>query len=165
MLSPDQLQDLKPLAAGLFIWLSGFFFAADRQSKLRRQLRSKFISRLKKDNGGKIDLSAYGAVGTMSFMRNQPEIVNDPAFIRADRTFLNYVEQAPALLTSLAMFSLVVDVRVAGYVAIAYSLGRLLYYPLVTNSISFHFFKPLMRIFLVQQACFVDRSCDGTQLR
>jgi uncharacterized MAPEG superfamily protein len=49
--------------------------------------------------------------------------------IRADRTFLNYVEQAPAFFSSLALFALTVDVRLAGYIALAYSAGRLLYAP------------------------------------
>jgi hypothetical protein len=74
MLSPDQITEMKPLAVGIFVWLGGFFYAADRQSKTRKKIRSAFISRLKKDNGGKIDLSAYGQVGAMSFMRNQPEV-------------------------------------------------------------------------------------------
>ena len=66
----------------------------------------------------------------MSFMRNEPNIVNDPKFIRADRTFLNIVEQAVPFFVSLGLFAAFYDVRIAGYLAIVYAASRVLYFPL-----------------------------------
>lgn len=64
----------------------------------------------------------------MSFMRNEPAIVNDPEFIRADRSFLNVVEQAVPFFVSLALFVSFYDVKLGGYLAIAYSVSRLFYF-------------------------------------
>merc|ERR1712065_129872 len=97
---------------------------------------ARFVSKLKNDAGGvNIDLSKYGAVGSMSFMRNEPAIVNDPTFIRADRTFMNLVEQAPGFFVTLFLFCHLVDVRTGGYIALAYAIGRLFYYPLYNSPV------------------------------
>jgi uncharacterized MAPEG superfamily protein len=113
------------------LWIAQFFWAMNRQSATRRRVRAQFVSRLKKENGGVVvDLSKYGKAGSMSFMRNEPAIVNDPEFIRADRAFLNSVEQAAPFLASLALCALTASPWLAGVLGIAYALGRTLYYPL-----------------------------------
>lgn len=64
--------EVKPLVAALVLWVVHFYWAMLRQSGTRRRLRSAFISRLKKENGGQpADLSKYGRQGSMSFMRNE----------------------------------------------------------------------------------------------
>jgi hypothetical protein len=92
--------DLRPLVVGVTLWIANFYWAMNRQSATRRRLRSRFLSNLKKEDG-LVNLSKYGQVGSMSFMRNEPAIVNNPEFIRADRTFLNLVEQAAPFFVSL----------------------------------------------------------------
>lgn len=61
-------------------------------------------------------------------MRNHADIINDPEFIRADRTFLNIVEQAPMFFMSLFLFCAIIDPVLGGYIAIAYAVGRSLYF-------------------------------------
>lgn len=51
-------------------------------------------------------------------------------YIRADRTLYNALEQAPFFLVSLAMYSVVVDVKSAGYLSIAYAVTRCFYFSL-----------------------------------
>ena len=131
----------RPLAVGVLLWVSNYFFSMDRQSRTRRALRAAFLRKLKAEHGGQVDLKPYGKQGSMSFMRNEPAIVNDPAFIRADRTFLNLVEQAPGLFVVLGLFAQVVSVRWAGYILIAYASGRFLYFPLYN--------KPALLLLLV----------------
>ncbi len=118
------------------VWVVQFYLAMNRQSAVRRRLRSQYIARLKKENGGvPVDLTKYGRPGSMSFMRNEPAIINDAEFIRADRAFLNTVEQAAPFLASLALFALTTSPRLAGLLGLAYTAGRFLYYPLCEHHV------------------------------
>lgn len=134
LVSISRLDVLRPIVAAALLWLVNFYLAMNRQSATRRRLRSAFISKLKKDNGGvSVDLKQYGLVGSMSFMRNQPEIVNDPAFIRADRSFQNLIEQGIPFFVSFGLFSTLYNPGLGGYLGILYSLSRFLYFPLYNH--------------------------------
>ncbi len=136
MLLSFSIEDFRLLVLGVGLWITVFYWAMLRQSFTRRRLKKAFISKLKKENGGQpVDLRKFGDVGSMSFMRNEPSIVNDPEFIRADRTFANLVEQGVPFFVSLALFSLLYSPVAAGYLAIIYAVSRSLYYPFYNNSL------------------------------
>lgn len=117
--------DLQPLALGMLVWVAHFVWAMLQQSSTRRRVRAAVLSRLKTENGGqKLDLPG---VGTMGFMRNHPRVLEDLDYIRTDRTFMNQVEQAPLLFSTLALYCCAVDVVWGGRLLLAYSLLRLLY--------------------------------------
>lgn len=65
-----------------------------------------------------------------SHARNAPGVAGDLNFIRADRTVLNMLEQMPAFLCSLWLFSLFVSPLWGGLLGFAYIFGRIFYYPL-----------------------------------
>lgn len=103
----------------------------NRQSSMRRKIRAELLSKRKKEAGGaNLDLNKYGKPGSMSFMRNDPEILEHPEFIRADRAFLNMVEQAPLLCISSFLCASLASPVFAGYMVLLYAAQRTLYYSL-----------------------------------
>lgn len=65
--------------------------------------------------------------------RNIAAVANHPAFIRAERTVLNMLEQMPPFLFGLWLFSVFVDPTYGGYLGVAYIASRSLYYSFYTK--------------------------------
>ncbi len=122
----QNLADFRPLALGLLVWVLHFVWALNNQSATRRAVRLRVLKQLKEENGG--EPVKLPGIGTLGFMRNHPRILEDVDFIRADRTFVNQVEQAPLFLIGVALFVLLVDVRVGGQLALLYAVLRCFYF-------------------------------------